>query len=44
MIVAPAAVVTAGLVLLALDVTGLSAGIMRAWTSVMTQSLGWLHG
>ena len=44
LIVAPAAVVTAGLVLLALDVTGLSAGIMRAWTSVMTQSLGWLHG
>jgi flagellar biosynthetic protein FliR len=44
LIVAPAAVVSAGLVLLALDVAGLSAGIMRAWTSVMTDSLGWLHG
>ncbi|MGO9264083.1 MAG: flagellar biosynthetic protein FliR [Candidatus Binataceae bacterium] len=44
LIAAPAAVVTAGLVLLALDVSGLSAGIMRAWTSVMSQSLEWFNG
>jgi len=41
---APAAIVTAGLVLLALDATGFGAGIMRIWTSVMTQSLGTLNG
>jgi flagellar biosynthetic protein FliR len=44
LIAAPAAMVTAGLVLLALDATGLGAGIMRAWSSVMTQSMGWLNG
>ena len=44
LIAAPAAMVMAGLVLLGLDAAGLSAGIMRAWTSVMTQSIGWLNG
>jgi flagellar biosynthesis protein FliR len=41
---APAAIVTAGLVLLALDAGGLGTGMMRIWTSVMTQSMGWLNG
>jgi flagellar biosynthetic protein FliR len=41
---APAAIVTAGLVLLALDATSFGAGIMRIWTGVMTQSMGWLNG
>jgi len=41
---APAAIVTAGLVLLALDATGFGSGMMRMWTSVMTQSMGWLNG
>ncbi len=41
---APAAIVTAGLVLMALDAGGLGGGMMRMWTSVMTQSTGWLHG
>jgi flagellar biosynthesis protein FliR len=44
LIAAPAAIAMAGLILLALDATGLGAGMMRAWTSVMTQSLGWLNG
>jgi len=44
LIAAPAAMVMAGLVLLALDATGLGAGIMRAWSSIMTQSVGWLNG
>ncbi len=44
LIAAPAAMVMAGLVLLGLDAAGLGAGIMRAWTSVMTQSMEWLHG
>jgi flagellar biosynthesis protein FliR len=44
LIAAPAAMVMAGLVLLGLDAAGLGAGIMRAWTSVMTQSMGWLDG
>jgi len=43
LIAAPAAMVMAGLVLLGLDAAGLGAGIMRAWTSVMTQSMGWLN-
>lgn len=41
---APAAIVTAGLMLLALDATGFGTGMMRMWTSVMTQSMGWLNG
>jgi flagellar biosynthesis protein FliR len=41
---APAAIVAAGLSLLALDATGFGAGVMRIWTSVMTQSMGWLNG
>lgn len=41
---APAAIVTAGLTLLALDATGFGTGMMRIWTSVMTQSMGWLNG
>ena len=44
LIAAPAAMVMAGLVLLGLDAAGLGAGIMRAWTSVMMQSMGWLNG
>lgn len=44
LIAAPAAIVMAGLVLLGLDAGGLGGGIMRAWTSVMTQSMGWLNG
>jgi flagellar biosynthetic protein FliR len=44
LVAAPAAMVMAGLVLLGLDATGLGAGIMRAWSSVMTQSMGWLNG
>lgn len=44
LIAAPAAMVMAGLVLLGLDAGGLGAGIIRAWTSVMTQSIGWLNG
>ena len=41
---APAAIMIAGLVLLALDATGLAGGMMRMWTSLMTQSMGWLNG
>ena len=41
---APAAIVSAGLVLIALDATGFGSGIMRIWTSVMIQSMGWLNG
>jgi flagellar biosynthetic protein FliR len=41
---APAAIVAAGLMLLALDATGLGTGMMRMWTSVMMQSMGWLNG
>lgn len=44
LIAAPAAIAMAGLLLLALDAAGLSAGIMRAWSSVMSQSIGWLDG
>jgi flagellar biosynthesis protein FliR len=44
LIAAPAAIVLAGLGLLALDAGGLATGITRAWSSVMTQSLGWLDG
>jgi flagellar biosynthetic protein FliR len=43
LIAAPAAIVMAGLVLLGLDAAGLGAGIMRAWASVMTQSMEWLN-
>jgi len=39
---APAAIIIAGLILLALDAGGLSTGMMRMWTSVMTQAMGWL--
>jgi len=41
---APAAIVIAGLVLLALDASGIAGGMMRMWTSLMTESMGWLHG
>jgi len=41
---APAAVLLAGLALLALDATGLAAGITRAWSMVTMQTLGWLGG
>jgi flagellar biosynthetic protein FliR len=44
LVAAPAALVMAGLVLLGLDAGGLGAGIMRAWASVMTQSMEWLNG
>jgi flagellar biosynthetic protein FliR len=44
LIAAPAAMVMAGLVLLGLDAAGIGAGIMRAWSSVMTQSIGWVDG
>jgi flagellar biosynthetic protein FliR len=44
LVAAPAAILMAGLVLLGLDAAGLGAGIMRAWASVMTQSLEWLNG
>ena len=41
---APAAIVTAGLMLLVLDATGIGTGTMRMWSSVMSDSMGWLHG
>jgi flagellar biosynthesis protein FliR len=41
---APAAIVSAGLLLLALDATGLATGMMRIWSGVMMQSVGWLNG
>jgi len=41
---APAAVVLAGLTLLALDASGIAGGIMRMWTAVMSQSMGTLNG
>ncbi len=44
LVAAPAAILMAGLVLLGLDSAGLGARIMRAWTSVMTQSMEWLNG
>jgi len=44
LIAAPAAVVMAGLVLLGLDSLGLTAGVMRAWSTVMTATLRWSHG
>jgi flagellar biosynthesis protein FliR len=42
LVAAPAAIVLAGLFLLALDAAGLAAGITRAWSSVTAQALGWL--
>jgi len=44
LIAAPSAIVLAGFALLALDAGAFGAGITRAWTSVMTQSMGWLNG
>jgi flagellar biosynthesis protein FliR len=44
LIAAPAAVILAGLVLLGMDSLGLEQGILHAWSSVVTQSLGWLNG
>lgn len=44
LVAAPAAILMAGLVLLGLDSAGLGAGIMRAWTGVMTQTMEWLNG
>jgi flagellar biosynthetic protein FliR len=41
---APAAIIMAGLMLLALDASGLGVGMMRIWGSVMTQATGWLDG
>jgi flagellar biosynthetic protein FliR len=43
LIVAPAAVVLAGLILLGFDALGLGAAILHAWTSVVAQSLRWLN-
>lgn len=43
LIAAPAAVVMAGLLLLGLDAVGLTAGIIRAWASVMGTALRWSH-
>jgi len=44
LVAAPAAILLAGLTLLALDATGIAAAITRAWSSTMLQSLGWLDG
>lgn len=44
LVAAPAAIVLAGLALLGLDAFGLGHGILRAWSSVVSQSLGWLNG
>jgi flagellar biosynthetic protein FliR len=44
LIAAPAAIIAAGLVLLALDALGLGSGILRAWSSVMSEALRWVHG
>jgi flagellar biosynthetic protein FliR len=44
LIAAPAAIVLAGLFLLALDAAGLAAGITRAWSSVTAEALGWVNG
>lgn len=44
LIAAPAAILLAGLTLLALDASGLGAGILRTWWSVMNTSLGWIDG
>ena len=44
LVAAPAAMVMAGLFLLALDAGALGAGIMHAWSSVLTESMGWLNG
>ncbi len=44
LVAAPAAIVLAGLIFLALDAAGLTAGITRAWSSMTLQTLGWLDG
>lgn len=44
LIAAPSAIVLAGFALLALDAGAFGAGITRAWTSVMAQSMGWFNG
>jgi len=44
LIAAPAAILLAGLTLLALDTSGLAGGIVRVWWSVMNQSFGWVNG
>lgn len=44
LVAAPAAIVLAGLTLLGLDAMGFGVGVMRAWSSVMTQATGWLNG
>jgi flagellar biosynthetic protein FliR len=44
LVAAPAAILLAGLTLLALDASGLAAGITRAWWSVMNASFGWIDG
>jgi flagellar biosynthesis protein FliR len=44
LIAAPAAMVMAGLFLLALDASSLGSGIVHAWSSVLTESTGWLRG
>ena len=42
LIAAPAAILLAGLIVLALDAGGLAAGITHAWSAVTTEALGWL--
>ena len=44
LVAAPAAILLAGLTLLALDTSGLAAGILRVWWSVVNESFGWVDG
>jgi flagellar biosynthesis protein FliR len=44
LVAAPAAMVMAGLFLLALDAGALGTGIVHAWSSLLTESMGWLNG
>ncbi len=44
LVAAPAAILLAGLILLAMDTAGIAAAITRAWSSITLQSLGWLDG
>lgn len=41
---APAAMILAGLVLLGLDAVGFGGGVIRTWSSVMSQAMGWIGG
>jgi flagellar biosynthetic protein FliR len=44
LLAAPAAIIMAGLALLALDALGIGSGILRAWSSVMGDALRWVNG